>query len=212
MNKVAICVPARDMVTASFAFDLARLTGVTQENLMLLTSQGTLIVNQRTDLAKNAIEAGCTHILFLDSDMRFPADTLERLLAHDKDIVACNYSTRKFPLRSVAFKDDTSWDTVDTDPDSTGLEPVASIGMGIMLIKSEVFVKIGLPYFMIGFSAKNQEYTGEDIFFCRKARAAGYEILVDHDLSKEIGHTGAIDFRHDHIWAAKEETHGDIIV
>lgn len=201
--KVAICVPARDMVSAGFAFDLASMTAYSQVPLFMLTSMGTLIVNQRTDLVKNALEEKATHILFVDSDMRFPMSTLERLLAHDKPIVACNYSTRKFPIQPVAFSNDENWDRVETKPDSTGLEPVASIGMGIMLIKAEVFDKIGMPYFMIGYSQKSHAYTGEDIYFCRKARAAGYEVLVDHDLSKEIGHTGAIDFRHEHIWAEK---------
>lgn len=201
-THVAVCVPARDMVNAGFAFDLARAVGAAECGVSLLTSMGTLIVNQRTALATDAIEMGATHVLWLDSDMRFPIDTIGRLLAHDKDIVAANYSTRKFPLKPVAFANDQSWDTVPTNPDSTGLELVAAVGMGVMLVKTEVFAKIGMPYFMIGYSPKTQEYSGEDIYFCRKARSVGYEIFIDHDLSKEVKHTGAIDFQHEHIWAS----------
>lgn len=200
---VAIAAPTRDMVHAGFAFDLARMIGRANVDISLLNSQGTLIVNQRTDLAKEAIKMGATHVLFLDDDMRFPADALDRLLAHDKGIVAVNYPTRKFPIQPVAFANDTDLTRVHTNADSTGLEAVASVGMGVMLVKTEVFDKIGLPYFMIGFSVKTQEYTGEDIFFCRKARQAGYEVFIDHDLSKEIKHTGSLDFQHDHIWATQ---------
>lgn len=204
--KVGICVPCRDMVSSGFAFDLANLVGFTSKaDLAMLTVSGTLIVNQRTNLAREAMDMGCTHVLYIDSDMRFPKDGLDRLLAHDKPIVAANYCTRKFPLKPVAFGDDYTEERVVTKPDSTGLEPIASIGMGFMLIKTEVFEKIGMPYFMIGFSQKTQEYTGEDIYFCRKARAAGFDVFLDHDLSKEIGHTGEMDFRHEHIWA----TYGD---
>ena len=202
--KVAICLPCRDMVNSGFAYDLAGLTAYTQVPLFLLQSQGTLIVNQRTELIKNALEEDVTHILFIDTDMRFPMSTLERLMAHDKDIVAVNYPTRKFPIQPVAFANDQTNDRVYTEKDSIGLESVASVGMGIMLIKASIFDKIKLPYFMIGFSAAHQEYTGEDIFFCRKARAAGYEVFIDHDLSKEVKHTGAIDFEHEHIWATRE--------
>lgn len=200
---VAICVPARDMVSAGFAFDLASMAAFTEANITLLTSLGTLIVNQRTTLAKDAIASGATHVLFVDSDMRFPKDALTRLLAHDQDIVACNYPTRKFPIEPVAFSDDQTAERVYTNQNSTGLESVAAIGMGLMLIKTSVFEKMGMPYFMIGFSPKNQEYTGEDIFFCRKARAAGIPVLLDHDLSKEVKHTGSIDFQHEHIWATQ---------
>jgi len=202
--KVAICLPCRDMVNAGFAYDLAGMTAYTQVPLFLLQSQGTLIANQRTELIKNALEEDVTHILFVDTDMRFPMSTLERLIAHDKDIVAVNYPTRKFPIQPVAFANDQTNERVFTEKDSTGLESVASVGMGIMLIKASIFDKIKLPYFMIGFSAAHQEYTGEDIFFCRKARAAGYEVFIDHNLSKEVRHTGAIDFEHEHIWATRE--------
>jgi len=200
---VAVCVPSRDMVSAGFAFDLCRMVVRADCDVSLLNIQGTLIVNQRTDLAKQAIAMGATHILYLDDDMRFPADTLDRLLAHNKAIVAANYATRKFPIQPVAFANDEDLTRVHTNPDSTGLESVSSVGMGVMLVKSEVFDKIGLPYFMIGFSMKNQEFTGEDIFFCRKARAAGFDVYVDHDLSKEVKHTGTLDFQHDHIWATQ---------
>lgn len=204
--KVGISVPCRDVVSSGFAFDLANLVGFTSSaDLALLSISGTLIVNQRTNLAREAMEMGCTHVLFIDSDMRFPKNGLERLLAHDKAIVAANYCTRKFPLQPVAFASDTSTERVVTHQDSTGLQPIASIGMGFMLIKTEVFEKIGMPYFMIGYSQKTQEYTGEDVYFCRKARAEGFDVFLDHDLSKEIGHTGEMDFRHEHIWA----THGD---
>ena len=204
---VAVCVPSRDMVHSGFAFDLCRAVAKAECDISLLNVQGTLIVNQRTSLAQSAIEMGATHVLYLDDDMRFPSDTIDRLLAHDKDVVAVNYPTRKFPIQPVAFADDKSHNRVFTNPDSTGLEKVAAVGMGVMLVKTDVFVKIGMPYFMIGYSPATAQYTGEDVYFCRKARAAGVDIYIDHDLSKEVKHTGAIEFQHEHIWAANGDQH-----
>jgi hypothetical protein len=31
-----------------------------------------------------------------------------------------------------------------------------------------------------------------------KAREAGFDVLIDHDLSKEIKHIGCFEFRHEH--------------
>lgn len=212
MKKIAIAVPARDMVHTSFAYDLAMMmshwtykNAANQDNIMLFTSQGTLIVNQRQDLVIRAIEDKCTHILFLDSDMRFPKDTLDRLLAHNKPIVAGSYATRRLPCKTVAFENDKNWDCVYTTPDKKGLEPVAAVGMGCMLVNLSIFDKMTLPYFMIGYSPNSNQFTGEDIFFCRKARSMGLEVLIDHDLSRELGHIGNLEFRHEHANLTLEE-------
>lgn len=205
MKKIAIAVPARDQVHTSFAYDLAMMMAAwtyknkdNDDNIMLYTSKGTLIVNQRQDLVLQAINDGCSHILFLDSDMRFPKDTLDRLLAHNKPIVAGSYATRRLPCKTVAFENDHNWDCVYTTPDKTGLESVAAVGMGCMLIRLDIFATMNLPYFMIGYSPNSQQFTGEDIFFCRKARATGFDVLIDHDLSRELGHVGELEFRHEH--------------
>jgi hypothetical protein len=36
----------------------------------------------------------------------------------------------------------------------------------------------------------NGKLLGEDIYFCIKAKDAGIDTYVDHDLSMEIGHIG----------------------
>src|SRR6185503_12415001 len=63
--------------------------------------QGGDIVSARTFCVQDAIEKKATHIFFVDSDMQFPPDTLERLLAHDKEIVTVEYSRRQIPVSSV---------------------------------------------------------------------------------------------------------------
>jgi hypothetical protein len=170
---------------------------------LLFQNQGTLIVNQRQELAQASLDAGATHILFIDADMRFPKDAIFRLLQRDEAIVAANYSTRKLPLQPVAFRDDTTTERVYTEQDDTGLESVAAIGMGLMLIKAEVFQKMPKPWFFVPY--QNGIYTGEDIFFCRTAREFGFEVLLDHDLSKEVRHIGAFEFSNAHACGAREE-------
>jgi len=86
--------------------------------------------------------------------MRFPKDALCRLLAHDVPIVAGNYATRRIPVKTVAFSSDESWDCVYSTPDKTGLEAVAAVGMGCMLLNTKIFDTMTLLFFMIGFSQK----------------------------------------------------------
>jgi len=210
---VAICLPCRDQVNTGFAYDLAVLTANWSAThipeggkLYVFTSMGTLIANQRQELVLEAMQAGCSHILFLDTDMRFPKDTLDRLMAHDEPIVAANYATRRMPVKTVAFSSDQGWDCVYTTPESEGLEEVHSVGMGVMLIKREVFEKMELPWFHLGYSMKTHSFSGEDIFFCRSARKHGFKVLIDHGLSKQVKHIGSFEYAHEHAEVCKQES------
>jgi glycosyltransferase involved in cell wall biosynthesis len=209
MMKVAICIPARDEVATGFAHDLAIMSARFYGNappgtlFNIHTVAGTLIADQRQKLAKMAL--GSDYILFLDSDMRFPAYLLEKMIKHDKDIVACNYPTRRLPVKTVAFSDFSSLKCVYSG-DKTGLEEVDAVGMGVMLIKSEVFKKLPLPWFNVSFLPSVNMFVGEDIYFCKLAQAHGYKVFIDHDLSKEVRHIGIMDFTHDHAEACRPDS------
>lgn len=216
-RSVAILVPARDTVMTSFAYDLARAmsfhTATTDDRVMLYTSHGTLIASQRMELARQALEEKADYLLWLDSDMRFPRETVGHLMLRDKPIVAANYATRRMPVKPVAMMDnDGEIGRVYTAPDSEGLQPVDYIGMGVMMVKREVFEKVEAPWFAIPYSTVGQHYIGEDVFFCRKAREAGYEVLVDHDLSHQVKHVGTFEYSHEGAWAMKEQVDGSNII
>jgi hypothetical protein len=216
-RSVAILVPARDTVMTSFAYDLARAmsfhTATTDDRVLLYTSHGTLIASQRMELARQALEEKADYLLWLDSDMRFPRETIGHLILRDKPIVAANYATRRMPVKPVAMMDNNGEiGRVYTAPDSEGLQPVDYIGMGVMMVKREVFEKVEAPWFAIPYSTIGNHYIGEDVFFCRKAREAGYEVLVDHDLSHQVKHIGTFEYSHEGAWAMKEQVDGSNII
>ena len=200
--KVAICVPCRDTVMTGFAFDLAKLCayeGVTRcakgGSLMIYQVPGTLIFNQRERLAEEAIKDGADAILWVDSDMRFPKDALEILLSRDLPIVGVNATTRRFPVVPTAL---------DIDPETgnlvkvqskgkTGLEQVMGVGFGMVLIKKEVFLAAQKPWFWFEQTDKGGTI-GEDIYFCAKAFDAGFQTVIDHDLSIHIRHIGTYEY------------------
>ena len=200
--KVAICVPCRDTVMTGFAFDLAKLCayeGVTRcakgGSLMIYQVPGTLIFNQRERLAEEAIKDGADAILWVDSDMRFPKDALEILLSRDLPIVGVNATTRRFPVVPTALDiDPETGDLVKVQSKGkTGLEQVMGVGFGMVLIKKEVFLAAQKPWFWFEQTDKGGTI-GEDIYFCAKAFDAGFQTVIDHDLSMHIRHIGTYEY------------------
>lgn len=197
--KVMLAVPCGDMVAAGFAQDLATLYGHTthfrpEMDLSLYFLRGTYLPRARATLVHVALEKAASHILWLDADMRFPKDTLLRLLGHERSIVAANYPTRTPPIVPTAVDGDRREVFAHTEH----LMDVVYCGMGCMLTATQVFQEVGKPWFAIGYSPASDDYAGEDVYFCQKARAANYQILVDPVLSEQVRHTGAMDFTMDH--------------
>lgn len=177
---ILIATPTRDLVHAGYTYDLVNLIKHSSDTYYAV-SQGTLLPNQRTTLVKKAIANHFSHILFIDSDMRFPKDTLERLYSHKLPIIGANYTHRQ--------SDETTSNI--SSKDKTDIETVEQIGFGVTLISLEVFLKTPEPWFATPYDG--EQFVGEDVFFCHKAKEAGYEIYVDHALSQEVKHIGAIE-------------------
>lgn len=102
------------------------------------------------------------------------------------------------------YKENGERELIWTMPESTGLQEIGSVGMGVMLIKKRVFAKLSEPWFETPWRHDKRGYIGEDVYFCNKARDAGFKIWIDHDVSKEIGHIGTFEFKHDHTWVMRE--------
>lgn len=196
--KVLVAIPSGDTVQAGFAQDLALMLAFTTHArpdmvVRFANVRGSILPRERHALAKHALENSATHILWLDSDMRFPKDTLLRLLAHDKAIVAANYVTRRPPIVPTAADLDGNYDyMLPNEPEP--LVEVLRAGMGVMLTSIDVFTKIQRPWFAIGYNRNDDEYVGEDVFFCQRARAEGFAVWIDTNLSKQIAHTGSFEY------------------
>lgn len=188
--RLAIAVPALSNVPAVFANDLAMLYTETCRALPVVTLAmmvGTFVHQAREKLLHDVTDLwGATHILWLDADMTFPRDAAIRLLAHDKEIVAANYVSRTGRPRPTAMAGGL-W---VFSRDATGLEQVDHVGMGVFLMKTSVAQNLPHPRFWYSTDTET-----EDVYFCRLLKAAGHDIWVDHDLSKEVGHVGQYTYR-----------------
>lgn len=196
--RIAILIPARGQMEVATAFDLVAMCAytikTTKHDIDLFTSSGTLIFDQRNNLVKTALDIKADYLLFVDADMRFPKDTLQILMAHDKDIIGVNATTRSEPVKPTAknmhINEDNSIDWMPIYSNAkTGIEMADGIGCGVMLIKRKVIEGMEEPYFYFE-QLPGNKILGEDIYFCVKAKDAGFDTWVDHDLSKHIKHIG----------------------
>jgi hypothetical protein len=201
--RLAIGGPTRDTVPASFAVDLAQLYAKTKacglwSTVTIGFISATYIHAGREFFLESTLKQGATHVLWLDTDMSFPPETAIRLALHDQPIVACNYTTRDGSGQFTAMRRETDAHVptrVETRAESTGLEAVDAVGMGVFLMRADVVATIPQPWFVHGQNTITRRDIGEDIMFCRALRAAGHTIYIDHDLSKEIGHIGQYTYR-----------------
>jgi hypothetical protein len=183
---VVIATPTRDSVTAGFAGDLIKLMR-RHPDARWMAPLGIYIADLRNKAVKAAQTAGASHLLFLDSDMRFPEDTLDRLLKHNLDIVAANYVQRTMSEWCVSR---VAGVPVQSQG-KTGLELVQTTGCGVMLVAMSVFADLDPPWFDTPFDG--QTFYGEDVYFCQKARDNGFTVFIDHDLSQDVRHQGSVE-------------------
>lgn len=121
------------------------------------------------------------YILFIDYDVLPRFSTLKKLLGHDKDIISGVYPmsqkckiewclSKEEPFKAMRYED------LPNNPFKA-----KTICNGIMLVKTEVFDNLEWPYWDKDFK-EGMLKTGEDIYFCAKAREAGYDLWVDPKL------------------------------
>lgn len=180
--KIMIAVPCMDQIPAPFVQSLATLRKVGDCELVM--KMGSLIYTSRNSIATRAMQNEFDYVLWLDSDMVFTPDTLERLMKtlteNDYDIVTGLYFRRVPPYSPVIFDrlemdgEVCYWGEFKEIPDVPF--EVGACGFGCVLMKTDVFFdvqgKFGQMFAPIG-------NNGEDIAFCWRARHCGYKIYCD---------------------------------
>lgn len=175
------------------------------KTLQVLGVRGTLPHVRRLCVAEALKRPDVTHHLWIDSDMVFPPDALNRLIHHALPVVGVNYVTKTIPPTPVAYCDDLEYTgPLWTEKESTGLREVAHTGMGLMLVDVRVYELLDWPMFKFEpIPPQNFRDIGEDVYFCNRLAEKSMKVYVDHDLSQEIKHIG--DLEYDHLMAEKSE-------
>jgi hypothetical protein len=113
-------------------------------------------------------------LMFLDDDNTFHPSLVKNLAAWDVDIVAALYLQRKPPFLPMPRVDGEPI-VLDSHP---GLVEVHDTGGSGLMVHRRVFDALEPPWFDHGEDAGG-EHESDDIHFCRRARAAGFKIVVD---------------------------------
>lgn len=180
---VLIGVPCGDLVNATMMSCLWALGRTSLSAVQgLSTSQSSIVANGRNSLVKAAMSIKADYLLQIDSDMVFPPDCLDRLLAHDKDIVGGTYVRRGPPFDNLGA-------SIEADIDKReGLVEMTHIPTGMLLVKMKVFEALKAPWFKYTDNEELGCVNGEDMIFSARAREAGFQLFCDLGLSMDLRH------------------------
>ena len=174
------------------------------------------VERQRVDKARNymvqqCLAGGFDYLLMIDDDNPIEPDTLEKLLAHDKDIVSaiilsrnpdkngvhniCAFYSHEHKIDGKKIK---LYDNIVDFRDKGPLHKVDAVGTGCILIKREVLEKLhakhnGQPFEFgdIRFKKKikidgveyDRRTMSEDCEFCERAINEGFEMWLDETIT-----------------------------
>ena len=171
--KIALAIPSNGTIKARTFYAIARM----KTPFTVLLYETCYIHVGRERLAQQALSGGFTHLLFVDSDMFFEPDALDRLVARDKDIVGADYNKKFLPLEGTVIG--------AGEGDFTKCDGIAT---GFLLIKTDVFKNLKHPWFFYEADEEGNCITGDDMWFCKIAREAGYDVWCDK--SVKVFHLG----------------------
>lgn len=189
--RIIIGMPCTDIVRARTAHAIGCLIiGAQGAVVDFLLRQSCEIASARTWLVQQALAKDATHLLFIDSDIcPFGEDTILKMAAHKKSIVAAEYNMRKFPLEPV-FKP-------LEERNEKELYKARYAGTGLMLIDLSMFKNpdfgvredgTKVPWFSFGRDSQGALALGEDAWFCSMAREFGYDTWIDPTI--KVAHVG----------------------
>jgi hypothetical protein len=133
-------------------------------------------------------ETDCSHLFILDSDCVPQPGTIQKLLEFDLPIIASPYFIYQ-NNQIVPMVRDKNTDQGENQNEPyrqhkplVGLQQCDAVGTSGLLIKREVFETIPPPYFRFRYDDDGFITRSEDVYFCEKAKAAGYKIYAYCDL------------------------------
>lgn len=190
--KVFIAIPSLENVPALFCQSLALLKRA--GDTIVGFEVGSLVYNARNNLARQAIKSEADFVLWLDSDMVFGPDLLQRMLkvCQDEhiDFLTGLCFRRKPPYTPCLFdrlektNKGASYTALMSVPD--GRFKVGGCGFAGVLMSADVLLSVAAKF--NGRMFDPMDGFGEDVSFCWRARQCGYDIWCDSEI--ELGHVG----------------------
>jgi len=163
----------------------------------------------RSILASQAIADGFEEIMWIDSDVGFNPDDVDKLRGHDLPICCGLYAKKNGQGFACSFLPETRRVTFGN---GGGLREVLYAGFGFVYTRKEVYEKIKetsqlpecnqrfgapmTPWFFpeLATDGPGRWYLAEDYAFCHRVRQCGYKVIADTTI--RLTHVG----RHPFTW------------
>jgi len=183
-----IGIPSRGQVSCYFMVSLLRQDEPINTTVDYCFVVGKEIGAARNEIVEKALAVGAEYLLFIDDDVVVPRNTIIGLLDladQGNDIVAGVCYSKQIPPQPILFKGRgtgsfKNWKVGDI------LHELDGVGMGLTLIRTDIFRRIKKPWFKTTVSQKvsvGEKYISynkdESLYFCDKALRAGFKITVD---------------------------------
>ena len=192
--KTLIAIPCMDVIEADFVDCLTELLLKHGNEVEVKYLKASLVYDARNQLTKYVLDKGCyDYVLWLDSDMTFEPDLLDRMMEsiEGKDAVSGLCFGRRPPFKPCIYKKlniNTNGGMIMPESENyfdyprDQLFPVEACGFACVLMRTKVLEKMlvyGVPFFPVG-------GLGEDLTFCWRAKKQDIQFWCDSRL--KIGH------------------------
>lgn len=210
-KKLFIALPCHETVDPAFFLSCMNLKWAQTDasNVMVMPCMGDSAIGRaRNTLTAQFLKTDATHLLFIDSDLVFDINHINRMLSHKEDLVGGSYF-KKNETGMPQMVINTLADSPKTRED--GLQEVKYVGTGFMMISRQVFETMIAEFGdQIAYTSDNtgeteydfwhmgvyqypdgkRRYLSEDWFFAQKWIDCGGKVWVD--LRCILGHSGNI--------------------
>lgn len=163
-------------------------------------SGNAMIAHCRDLILARFLASDATHLVFIDSDVVFSAESLLQLIDHPVDFLAGIYPQRRDPINYCVL-----WDTSKPELHAQdGLLEVHGVPAGFLRLTRACVERMWAAYPEKQFDDKNapqgyatalfdnihegRMYFGEDFSFCKRWRDIGGKVWVDPEI--RMGHIG----------------------
>ena len=208
-TKYLIAVPCMDSMPTGFVASLVGLNRVGASKVSFVSNS--LVYDARNMLAAEALDTGADRVLWLDSDMRFGPDLMQKLaddMDSGLDYVCGLYFRRVLPITPILSKEIIvrkengklkGKSETYTDYPRDSLFEIAASGFGAVMCSTkmlkDVYDVYDRPFDPI------PGVLGEDFAFCYRAQGLGYKMYCDSRI--KVGHIGSIPFGEEYYLGTK---------
>lgn len=210
-TKVVIAASGYGEVKAEFCFSLVMAVKRMTCAIKLDYEASCYVHRNRNVLLERALAGDATHLMFIDTDIAFPPDGIEQLLAARKPVIGGAYNLKRLPEDRDGKKVATT--TVKALPrdivngqwtmDKSKPFECRALPTGFMLIELDALRNMPDPPAHTGnrvgdgdagprgwFAFDNYAgFVGEDVYFCDYIRERGVPIWCDPTI--KLGHVGS---------------------